>query len=175
MSASRIIVGITGRIGAGKTSAARHLEANHRFKYLRYSQVLSEWLAKCPGGKQQLQVIGWEVMDGGKQSELNSRLIAQIDAQSDHVIDGLRHPIDFHSLKAAFPSSFHLLYIDCPLEVRWKRLSARFPTFDEFIRADSHPVEGNIDVLKSFADRVLTANRSMQEFTSALDQVVAAF
>jgi hypothetical protein len=109
----RLVIGITGRIGAGKTSVAKHLSTAHGFHYIRYSQVLAEWLAKDPDGKKHLQAIGREVMGGGMQAELNSRLIAQIPPRSDCAVDGLRHPIDFDSLTKSFAPYFYLLYIDC--------------------------------------------------------------
>src|ERR1035438_942807 len=86
----RLVVGITGRIGAGKTSVGKYLYSAHGFYYTRYSQVLSDWLAKDPESKAHLQVVGWEVMAGGMQSELNARLISQLPAQSDCAVDGLR-------------------------------------------------------------------------------------
>src|SRR5437016_4726251 len=112
----RLVVGVTGRIGAGKTSVARHLSTEHGFHYTRYSQVLSEWLAKGPDDKKHLQAIGWEVMAGGMQTELNTRLIAQLPPTSDCAVDGLRHPIDFDSLARSFAPHFYLLYIDSPQE-----------------------------------------------------------
>ena len=45
----RIVVGVTGRIGSGKTAVARHLAELLGAQYLRYSQILAEWL-KVPYG-----------------------------------------------------------------------------------------------------------------------------
>ena len=44
----RLIIGITGRIGAGKTSVGKYLESKYGFFYIRYSQVLSDWRAQNP-------------------------------------------------------------------------------------------------------------------------------
>lgn len=121
---SRLIVGITGRIGAGKTSVGRYLESQHGFYYIRYSQVLSEWHAKDPESKTHLQSVGWEVMAGGMQQELNDRLIAWIESEERCAVDGLRHPVDYENLSTSFASSFHLLYIDSPPQLRWQRLRA---------------------------------------------------
>jgi len=70
----RLIIGVTGRIGAGKTSVATYLSEAHGFFYIRYSQVLSEWKAHNADSKKLLQRVGWEVMGGGMQRELNERL-----------------------------------------------------------------------------------------------------
>src|SRR5438309_410045 len=104
---SRLVIGITGRIGAGKTSVGRYLESQHGFYYIRYSQVLSEWQTKNAENKAYLQSIGWEVMAGGMQQELNDRLIARVESRERCAADGLRHPTDYDSLCRAFGSGFY--------------------------------------------------------------------
>jgi dephospho-CoA kinase len=168
----RLVVGVTGRIGAGKTSVAKHLSEAHRFFYVRYSQVLSEWKAKDPDRKKHLQAVGWEVMGGGMQADLNARLIAQIPPKSDCAVDGLRHPIDFDSLTKTFAPRFYLLYIDCPQEIRWERLKARFPDLEEFRRADSHRVEEQIETLRSNAFGLINNNGSLHNLYSKVDQLL---
>src|SRR5713226_1797563 len=118
----RLVVGITGRIGSGKTTVGKYLESRYGFQYLRYSAVLADWLAKDPESKTHLQKVGWEVMAGGMQAELNRRLIAQIKPNVDVAVDGLRHSLDHETLNNNFSPSFHLLYIDSPPRLRFERL-----------------------------------------------------
>ena len=165
----RLVVGVTGRIGAGKTSVAKYLATAHGFYYIRYSQVLAEWRATDPDSKRHLQAVGWEVMAGGMQVELNHRLIAQIPPHSGCAVDGLRHPVDFDCLSEACPSHFHLLFVDCPQETRWQRLRARYPAFGDFTRADSHPVEQKIESLRGKAFETITNGGSLQDLYSKVD------
>jgi dephospho-CoA kinase len=173
----RVVVGIAGRIGAGKTSAAKHLSTKHGFQYLRYSQVLAEWMAAKPESKAQLQSVGWEVMAGGMQTELNRRLIAQVTPEADAAIDGLRHIIDQESLSKAFSSSFRLLYIESEAEQRWKHVSGkgRYTSRDIFDAADSHPVEQQIESLRTKADLVLRNEGSLQSLYTAVDEAISSF
>ena len=173
----RLVMGIAGRIGSGKTSAAKYLSSRHGFQYLRYSQVLSEWLAKDPEAKAHLQEVGWKVMAGGTQAELNRRLIAQITPDTDSAVDGLRHPLDYESLKDSFASAFYLLYIESPREERWNRLRGRgrFASIDSFEHADSHPVEQQIESLRVNAALVLRNDGSLQDLYVALDGAVRDF
>src|SRR5712664_3438634 len=90
---SPLVIGITGRIGAGKTSVGKYLSSAYGFYYTRYSRVLSDWRAKDPESKAHLQVVGWEVMAGGMQAELNARLISQLPAQSAGAACNLAIPI----------------------------------------------------------------------------------
>jgi dephospho-CoA kinase len=174
---NRLVIGIAGRIGAGKTSAATHLSSKHDFQYLRYSQVLADWLATDLEKKARLQEIGWEVMKGGKQSELNSRLIAQIKPDIDVAVDGLRHPIDFDSLKDFSPESFRLVYIETPSKLRWEHLKghSRYADFASFQAADSHPVEQRIEALRTIAARVLRNESTLETFRSELDAAIREF
>ena len=173
----RLVIGITGRIGAGKTSAGKYLSSRHGFQYLRYSQVLSEWLAKDAESKAHLQEVGWKVMAGGMQAELNRRLVAQVTPEANVAVDGLRNPIDFESLKDSFASAFYLLYIESPREERWNRLrgQGRYASLDSFEHADSHPVEQQIESLRVDAALVLRNEGQLQDLYVALDGAVRDF
>lgn len=168
-----LVIGVTGRIGAGKTSAAQYLSSRYGFQYIRYSQILATWLGGSES-KNRLQEFGWEVMNGGRQDELNRRLIEQIAPDSNAVVDGLRHPIDYESLSKKFGFSFHLLYIDTAIDVRWARLKghSRYQTRQDFDAADSHPVEQQIEKLRTDAEMVLRNDGSPAELHSALDTVI---
>ncbi|HXE92016.1 MAG TPA: AAA family ATPase [Terriglobales bacterium] len=170
----RLVLGITGPIGAGKTSVGKYLESAHGFHYLRYSQVLAEWLAADPTAKNQLQGIGWEVMAGGKQAELNARLVQKIGQEGSYAVDGLRHSLDHTTLRDGFAEHYHLLYIDSPPETRWRRLQARrgFATFADFQAADSHPVEQQIPLLRPSADFVLQNQGPLDELYSTIEGVL---
>lgn len=167
----RLIVGITGRIGAGKTSVGKYLESRHGFYYIRYSQVLSDWKAKDPESRARLQAVGWEVMAGGMQMELNRRLVAHIQSQPRCAVDGLRHPLDQECLSKV-SSDFYLLYVDSPEETRWKRLQKRHPSIETFLLADSQPVEQYIESLRSHAYRVLQNNSSINALYEKVDAVL---
>jgi dephospho-CoA kinase len=170
----RLVIGITGRIGSGKTSAGQYLASGHGFQYIRYSQVLSEWFASDVSRKQSLQEVGWKVMSEGLQVELNSRLIAEIGPSVDVAVDGLRHPIDYESLKNSFLPSFHLLYIDSPANSRWEHLNGRgrYADFASFEKADSHPVEHQINSLRDKADRAIRNEGSLRDLYRVLDEIV---
>jgi dephospho-CoA kinase len=166
---------MTGRIGAGKTSAGLYLSSGRGFQYLRYSQVLSEW--KGLETKAHLQEIGWEVMRGGMQGELNRRLIAQIRPDGEVAVDGLRHPLDYERLRDSFASSFYLLFIDSSQGQRWgrKKVKDKYRTLASFKAADSHPVEQHIESLRGKATLVVENKGSLQDLYRALDEAMRSF
>jgi len=173
----RVTIGFTGRIGAGKTSAARYLEEAYGFQYVRYSQVLAEWQATGPDAKNELQQVGWEVMAGGAQIELNRKLVARLEPARDHAVDGLRHQIDYDTLRNTFTSSFFLIYIDCPPDLRWQRLNltSRYRTRQDFEAADAHAVEQHIDELRPKASAIIqnpgTIGDLYAELNSTLERI----
>jgi dephospho-CoA kinase len=175
--AERLVIGITGRIGSGKTTVGKYLESRYGFQYLRYSAVLADWLAKDPESKAHLQKVGWEVMAGGMQAELNRRLSAQIKPKVDVTVDGLRHPLDYETLAKSFFASFHLLYIDSPARIRFARLKhkGKYVDFASFEAADSHPVEQHIDSLRTNAALVIFNESSLQVLYANIDEAVRNF
>ncbi|SRR6266404_5716652 len=173
----RLVVGITGRIGSGKTTVGRYLQSRYNFQYLRYSEILAEWRAKDPESKAHLQKVGWEVMTGGMQAELNRRLIAGIAPYVDVAVDGLRHPLDCETLKNSFSDSFRLLYIDSPSRLRFDRLNqkGKYADFASFEAADSHPVEQQIGSLRINAALVIRNEDSLQELYAKVDEAIHRF
>jgi dephospho-CoA kinase len=173
----RLVIGITGRIGSGKTSVGKYLGSRYRFQYLRYSLVLAQWLASDPDRKDHLQEIGWEVMAGGLQAELNQRLIAQMLPGSDVAVDGLRHATDYQSLRNTFSSSFHLMYIDSTFNDRWSRLKSngRYTTLQSFSAGDAHPVEQQIESLRVRATVVIENSGSLQDLFVDVDEAISKF
>lgn|SRR5437016_1840726 len=174
--AERLVIGITGRIGSGKTTVGRYLESRHGFQYLRYSAVLADWQIQGSESKDQLQKVGWEVMAGGLQPELNRRLIAQILPERNVAVDGLRHPLDYDTLHNSFFPSFRLLFIDGPPLLRFDRLNqkGKYSGFASFQAADSYPVEQQIDSLRTDA-LVIRNEGSLQELYAAVDEAVSRF
>lgn len=171
----RIVVGVAGHMGSGKTSVARRFESELGFQYLRYSQVLAEWLETDPNDKRRLQSVGGDIMARGGQEELNRRMIAKADPDRDVVVDGLRHPIDFESLRDEFADRFFLIFVDAPPEVRFQRLSGRFSSYEEFQRSDSKPVESHIDSLRPLACHVLGWTGRSEDMANLVREVVHSF
>ncbi len=173
----RLVVGISGRIGSGKTTVGRYLESRYGFQYLRYSKVLAEWRANDPESKAHLQEIGWGVMAGGMQAELNRRLIAQITPDADLAVDGLRHPLDYDTLSNSFSTLFHLLFIDSRPELRFNRLNkaGKYPDLASFEIADAHAVEQQIDSLRANAALVIHNERSLQDLHETVDEAIHSF
>jgi dephospho-CoA kinase len=169
-----IFIGLAGRIGAGKTSAAQYVSSKYGFQYTRYSAILQDWFPAHGSNKDRLQKLGWDIMAGGRQVELNSRLLAGVDHSRSGVIDGLRHRVDFDSLSSTFGSSFRLVFLQARQETRFHRLGSRFSDYISFQEADSHPVEAHIDSLKAFASMIILNDESLEGLYRQLDALITS-
>ena len=110
---------------------------------------------------------------GGRQAELNARLIAGIDHSKGAAIDGLRHVIDFESLSSVFGPRFEMIFLEARPENRFARLQARFSTIAAFRGAESHPVEAHIEDLRPRASVTMTNDGSPEHLYQQLDAWVA--
>lgn len=170
-----IAIGVTGRMGSGKSLIAHHLERNFGFQYLRYSLILADWFEADPEAKRSLQEVGWDVMSNSGQSELNRRLIEKIEPNRDVAIDGLRHPLDLESLQRKFGSRLFLLFVQAPREIRFSRLQDRYESYAAFKQADEHPVESHIDWLGSHASAEIDGTLPNDQLFRELRSLVEAF
>src|SRR5437016_4149923 len=90
------VVGVSGRIAAGKTTAARYLEGKG-YCYARFSAVIDEMLhqAGLPLNRSRRQAMGEQVNRSPGQGWLCRELMRRVpDDARQIVIDGLRFPED---------------------------------------------------------------------------------
>jgi len=168
----RKVVGLSGPISSGKTTAGRYLESRG-FAYGRYSQVLQALLEekRIPVTRESLQQIGEEVYQGLGQRWLGAELIKRMPASGDLVVDGLRHPEDHSFLAEKFGPDFLHIHIDVPESVQRERY-VNEGTTDEFTKAVEHPIESNIPKLAELA-HVAVHNVGMPDaFLSKIQEIV---
>jgi uncharacterized protein YprB with RNaseH-like and TPR domain/predicted nuclease with RNAse H fold/dephospho-CoA kinase len=171
----RKVIGLSGPISSGKTTAGSHLRSLG-FTYGRYSQVLQALLEQrgIPVARESLQQIGEEVYEGLGQRWLGSELIKRMPESGDLVIDGLRHPEDHSFLVEKFGPDFLHIYIDASEEIRMERYIAIEGPKDEFIKASTHAVEADIPKLAKLAHVVIHNKRTLPEFYLELRESINA-
>ncbi len=170
-SGKRRVIGLSGPISSGKTTAGEYL-ASRGFAYGRYSQVLQSLLEDrgITVTRESLQEIGEEVYRGLGQRWLGSELIRRMPENGDLVIDGLRHPEDHSFLAESFGPCFLHIHIDAPDFVREQRYVASEGDKEEFRRATAHPVEADTPKLAELANLVIHNGGSLEDFFSKLSE-----
>jgi len=148
----RKVIGLSGPIATGKTTAANYIKSLG-FEYGRYSLVLKRILAErsIEANRTTLQDIGDEVNQSPGQRWLCKELIKLLPSQGDLVIDGLRHPDDHAFLVENFGPAFVHVHIAAPKKIREKRYVAAGFSKEEFKIASEHHVEMEIDEVSRLA------------------------
>ncbi len=167
-----VVVGISGRICAGKTTAARFLE-REGFAYTRFSLVVDEEIEKLgeTPNRESRQRIGLEINRTNGQRWLCEQTLARVGGQPLIVVDGLRFLEDRAFFHERFGSRFLHLHITAPVEIRRQRYrKGGGPSLDE---ADANPVEGEIDRLGAMAaislDNLFTIDNLNDAVVSAVE------
>jgi uncharacterized protein YprB with RNaseH-like and TPR domain/predicted nuclease with RNAse H fold/dephospho-CoA kinase len=161
---NRKVVGISGPIAAGKTTAGRFLESMG-FVYARYSLVLEKILKEqgIEVNRESLQRIGEEVNIKG-QRWLCEKLVLSLPQQGNLVIDGLRFPDDHSFLKERFGPGFLHVHLTATEELRRQRYMRNGMTNEDFTIATSHNVERKVNELAKLADLEITNDTDLNSF-----------
>jgi uncharacterized protein YprB with RNaseH-like and TPR domain/predicted nuclease with RNAse H fold/dephospho-CoA kinase len=169
----RRMVGISGPVAAGKTTAARHLESlGHT--YARYSMVLEAILKAREQNPTRalLQEFGEEVHRTHGQRWLGRRLLESIPDGGNIVIDGLRFPNDHAFLAEAFGPAFCHVHVTAPENLRSMRFRNREDGNTSLNVAETHPVEREALSLASLAHIVISNADTLQSFQGKVDALV---
>jgi predicted nuclease with RNAse H fold/dephospho-CoA kinase len=164
-----LVVGISGRICAGKTTAARLLE-QRGFAYTRFSLVIDDDIlsrGEVPN-RAARQRVGTEIHTNRGQRWLCERVLDRVPEQSFIVIDGLRFPEDHAFFVERFGSQFVHLHLSAPDAIREKRYIDSLQGELSFNDADRQPVEAEIDRLSSLATAVIGNSGTISELENAV-------
>lgn len=148
-----IVVGISGAMFVGKTTAAQFLE-REGFAYTRISAVIDDVLRERGEGttRENQQRVGLELHEQKGQRWLCRRALERIPGNpTSIVIDGLRWPEDAGYFAERFGGRFHHLHLVAPFEVRRDR-AVRIGRVEEFDAASGHAVESGVAKVGALTD-----------------------
>jgi uncharacterized protein YprB with RNaseH-like and TPR domain/predicted nuclease with RNAse H fold/dephospho-CoA kinase len=167
----RLVVGFSGALGAGKTTAAEYLQSVG-FTYCRYSQVIQRRVrARQPAHtREDLQHEGQWVHENLGQRWLGRELVRPLLSARFVVVDGLRFPDDHAFLTEVYGSQFLHIHIVASQGVRKERFEAREHT--DFEVAANQPVELKSGDLEQFARDVVENNGAMSDYVQGIDEII---
>lgn len=168
----RKVIGLSGPIATGKTTAANFLK-DAGFAYGRYSQVLKQMLADrgIESNRATLQEIGDEVNKNPGQRWLCKQLVKLLPDMGNLVVDGLRHPEDHAFMVETFGPAFFHVHIKSPEDIRARRYVANGFTEKEFLIACGHHVEMDIDKLASLAHVIISNDRDIATLENSVSDI----
>jgi uncharacterized protein YprB with RNaseH-like and TPR domain/predicted nuclease with RNAse H fold/dephospho-CoA kinase len=172
---SRTVVGLSGEISVGKTTASEFLKSK-KFHYGRFSLVLADILVKqgITPNRETLQKLGDEVHENPGQRWLCQELVRRLPQTGNLVIDGLRFPEDHAFCVETFGSQFIHIHIKASRHLRLKRHVAKKGSAEEFMDADQHNVESKVNRLESLADVVINNDGSVGCLESQLMKAIGS-
>jgi len=159
---SGMVIGISGRICAGKTTTARLLE-ELGFAYTRFSLVIDDEIAARGDvlDRATRQRVGMEINRTKGQPWLCEKVLSRVAGQRNIVVDGLRFPEDHAFFVERFGSKFIHLHIGALQELRAQRYSRSERDGLPFELADHQTVESKIDELGQLAGAVVGNDSSV--------------
>lgn len=173
-----MIIGITGRIGAGKGYLANYFEENG-FTHLTISKFIKDELIKrgLPLTRENYQDVGDEV----RKKEGNGAWIVRMKIGEGHyVVDGIRNPGEIRELKKR--KDFFLISIDANQRIRYERVLARGKagdrlSWEEFVENDDREMSEKdeskmqLKACMDMADYKIVNNNGVQEFEESVNKI----
>jgi dephospho-CoA kinase len=170
------IVALSGFVHAGKTTAARWLEALG-FCYCRPSTVLAGLLAERGEEvtREALQTLGSTIHTSGRQVWLISETVKRCESSQRIVVDGIRWREDKAYLSDRFGRSLLHVHIAASEETLIARHVSLGGDAKSYRVVAAHNVECGIPELASNADILLRNDGTMSEFRESVDRIVRRF
>jgi len=172
---STMVIGISGRICAGKTTTARELE-QQGFAYTRFSLVIDDEIIAGGGipDRASRQRIGMEIHRTKGQRWLCEKVLERVGNQKLVVVDGLRFPEDHAFFAERFGSGFVHLHVTAPSEVRARRYDQSGGEGLDFNAAERQSVESKVDQLGELAGAVFQNDASVAQLTESVLNYLSA-
>lgn len=170
----RLIIGLGGETGAGKTTVAAYLQFKYGMKYFRYSKVIEEMYHIT--NKEELQRIGAQIANNeNEQRELTRYMVKNMELNMSYVIDGLRHLEDYEELQNFFGEDFVFIYLECKYVNRYKRYSKlhfNHISSEQFEHINNHQAERDIALLQFKLGHRIDNNKGFKDLRLQVDNII---
>ena len=179
-----MIIGLTSFIGAGKTTVGDYL-VKKGFVFYSLSDVIREEIrSRCQEiTRDRLVEVGNELRKKFGSSVLADRIISKIEKapEKNYAIDSIRNPAEIEALRKR--KGFRLIFIDAPIELRFKRIKERQRekdpmTFNDFKKAEDKEMQSkdssHQQLLKcrQMADVVIINDSSLKALYKKIDKLI---
>ncbi|MBU2559877.1 AAA family ATPase [archaeon] len=175
----RLVIGLMGRIGSGKTAVSEHLQENYGAREHRFSQILMDILDRLnlPHERANLQKLGKSL-----RAELGADVIVNAfkhDLEKDTkellIVDGIRYENEVNMLKE---KNCVLIFVTASPEVRYERAVKRGEkgeakiTFEQFLESEKAETEKHIEAIKESADYTIDNSGTLDELQGKVDKII---
>lgn len=173
-----LIIGLTGKMGSGKTTLSAYIQKRYNFQKLSFvDKILIPELRKRKKtvNRKNLQLVGRELYLKYGDIKLTELLFEGIDPTARWVVDDIRYPTTANFIRTKFPNNFWLIGIKADIQIRFQRILARGKegkiSYEDFLQMDSAPTEWQIEEVLSQVDYCIENNGTLAELYQQWDKV----
>lgn len=170
-------IGLSAKIGSGKTTVANYLHEKYKFKILRFRDIIIQTIEErgLEKTRKNMQDIGDELYRKLGPESFCDLLLSKTSFNLDYVIDSIRHIEIDKYFRNKFQKEYISLFIEAPIELRFNRLNSREDKIfnQELIsEIEDHPVEQEIEKLKRNAEYVILNNKDINYLYEKIDIIM---
>lgn len=167
MASPLSVIGLSGEIGAGKTTIADRVSRHLGMVRLAFGDLVRHELATrgTEVSRASLQACGEELINTLGYSGLALRLMQQAPDGVPVVVDGIRHLEVAAYYEERYGDRFLLLFLTAPFDVRLTRLRDRDPTCTacQLRQYENHSTESQLAALRSRAHLIVPTSAPLAE------------
>ena len=177
-----MIIGLTGKNGAGKTAVCDYLRARG-FEYASLSDAIRAEIRRRGEEvtRDRLIETGTEMREKGGAGILAERVLAGLETEHNYVIDSIRNPAEVEALRRR--PDFTLFSIEAAAKTRFERSLARArenaaATFEQFMAEEErelepdNPAAQRLVATMTLADVLIENNGTIEALYGKLDAVL---
>ena len=179
MDDSKIIIGLIGSIGSGKTIVADYLVKKYDAGILRFSNVLRDLLDRLhiDNTRENLQILGSCLRSSFDNDGILADVLGKdiIEAKEKIiVVDGIRYESEFNMVKDL---KGQITYIHVTPEIRYQRVVNRGTrgekglSYEDFLKNEDKATEHYILELGEKADHIIDNNGTYDELNKQIKQL----
>jgi len=177
----KMIIGITGKNGSGKTEVANYLKLKG-FEYISLSDILREEAKKrnIRENRENLRNLGNELRKKFGPGILAELALKKIKQDKNYCVDSIRNPNEIAELNKI--KNFLLIGVKAKIELRYKRVLDRgrigdnisFEKFKELEEKENSKEEEKqqLDKCLKIADKIIENNGTIEELHRKIDKIL---
>ena len=167
-----MIIGISGKIGSGKSVIAKEIEIKVGFRRLSTSDLLKGILESkgIEPSREKLQEMGDNLIKTVGGSGYMVIMLTYLPP-GNYLIDSIRHSDALKFMKVKYGRDFVNIFVDTPENTRYFRRKEQYDSFEHFKKIDSANTEIEIESLKDHSDFVINNRVSLPDVKIQVEEI----